>query len=339
MGNVSSSDSVTMPGLKRQNSWPATLMIGVVTILVSETLLFIDVSMRGWAVVPYTELPEPTGVLQTLGRWVAFNITPLCWVGFLFALDGLLTLLDTRTPAASTSIASPIRRRPYRFILCFLLSVPIWSFFDWVNFSFVNAWRYHGLPDNLVHRYLGYFFAFGAILPAMFLAAELYQKLALRRVLTRGLRIGLPAQILFVGTGVALIVFPFVVRDPVGSLTLWVGVILLLDPVNHWLGAPSIIGDWRSGRWGRTLALFAGGATCGLLWEFWNYWAAAKWTYHLPFLGTLEEYRYFEMPLAGLFGFLPFGIECWVMLQTVVLMLGRIGFRFLEPLPDDDSVL
>ncbi len=85
----------------------------------------------------------------------------------------------------------------------------------------------------------------------------------------------------------------------------------------------------------------AGGATCGFLWEFWNYWAAAKWTYDLPFLGPLEDYRYFEMPWVGFSGFLPFALECWVVYQTVLLIAGRLlpRRRLVEPLPDDDAIL
>jgi hypothetical protein len=93
--------------------------------------------------------------------------------------------------------------------------------------------------------------------------------------------------------------------------------------------------DWQAGWYGRTLAAFAGGLTCGLLWEFWNYWALAKWTYHLPFLGGWENVRYFEMPLIGLIGFIPFGIECWVMWQSMRMPLDGLA----EPLPDERSLL
>ena len=53
----------------------------------------------------------------------------------------------------------------------------------------------------------------------------------------------------------------------------------------------------------------AGGA-CGLLWEFWNYWAATKWTYTVPYLGGV---KLFEMPVLGFLGFPPFAVECWAM--------------------------
>jgi len=63
-----------------------------------------------------------------------------------------------------------------------------------------------------------------------------------------------------------------------GEGTLWLAWSFFLDPTNRRVGAPSLLADWAAGKWGRTLALMAAGATCGFLWEFWNCWAAAKWT-------------------------------------------------------------
>ena len=84
-----------------------------------------------------------------------------------------------------------------------------------------------------------------------------------------------------------------------------------------------------------TLAAFAGGLTCGFLWEFWNYWALAKWVYDLPFLGALQHVKYFEMPFPGLLGFIPFGVECWVMWQMIRMVLDGLA----EPLPDEKCLL
>ncbi len=153
------------------------------------------------------------------------------------------------------------------------------------------------------------------IVPAMLLTATIYQRLGLRRLRTQALPIGRPWQVVLFGLGVIMVAVPFVVQRPIGTLTLWLGVLFLLDPLNHWLAGRSrwapadgsnagaatnqtLIADWQAGRWGRTLALMAAGATCGFLWEFWNYWAAAKWTYDLPFLGPLEHVRY-NGPLGG----------------------------------------
>jgi len=325
--------------LSTNDTLPVTLKLGLTIIFLCEILLLIDVSSREWGIIPNAELTSPTGPLQTLARWFAVYTTPICWVAVLVLLDGLLVLQNKRRHDLRASHGSPVRDRPKRFVLCFLASIPLWLVFDWINFSFLAAWEYHGLPENLTARYSAYFFAFGAICPAMFLFADLYQGLGLHRVCGLKLCFGPLARGLFVVMGLLFIVFPIAVQAPIGSVTLWLGWLLLLDPINDRLGVPSLLGDWQSGRWGRTLALLGAGATCGLLWEFWNYWAVAKWTYDLAFLGPLEGYRYFEMPLLGFLGFPVFALECWTMFQTVSWLWEKLGIVSLEPLPDRTTVL
>ena len=105
----------------------------------------------------------------------------------------------------------------------------------------------------------------------MFLAAQLYQHQGLRRLRTAGVRTGPPIQMFVCLIGVICLIYALIVRSAIGSLTLWVRLVLLLDPIDLWLDAPSIIADWRAGQFRRTLSLMVGAATCGLLWEFWNY--------------------------------------------------------------------
>ena len=68
------------------------------------------------------------------------------------------------------------------------------------------------------------------------------------------------------------------------------------------------------------LTLMAAGMICGLLWEFWNYWAGAKWIYTVPFT---RHSKYFEMPLLGLLGFPPFALECFAMYHFTRSLLSR----------------
>ena len=107
--------------------------------------------------------------------------------------------------------------------------------------------------------------AFAAISPAMFLCAELYQQLGLARVGSRGVTVGRGIQVAMFTVGVGALAFPFIVRDPIGCLSLWVSLVLVLDPVNKWLGRgriPTLIDDAQAGRWGRMLSLMAAGLTC-----------------------------------------------------------------------------
>lgn len=330
----------TLRAVAGHHGRPVTLLLGLGLIIVCEVLLAIDVTRREVRVLKsradVSVLPAPDSALQRLARRVAIDMTPLSWVGYLLVADGLLAGLRRRGTGRP---GSPLDTRPRRFAFAFVTSVAVWLFFDWVNFSFIHAWTYHGLPTNRPHEYVAKFIAFGAISPAIFLTAEVYQRLGLRRVRLPPLRIGQAWQVGAFLAGFGLLLFPFVVQQPIGCLTLWVSLIFVLDPLNAWAGAPSLLRDWQAGRWGRTVALMAGGATCGILWEFWNYWAAAKWTYDLPFLGPLEQYRAFEMPFPGFLGFLPFALECWVAFQAFVVGTRALGLRFVEPLPDHDAVL
>lgn len=390
---MSDGDSAGTVRSKRGPTW--TLWAGLALIVVCAVLLYVDVTRRGGAIVPYDalpdELPEPAGALGHVARWVAVNMTALCWVGYLLVFDGLLTWLARRRGEATLS---SLRARPNRFVLIWLTSIPVWCVFDAINFYMLDAWRYHGLPPLFAQRVVGYFIAFAAILPGMFLAAQWFQALGMRRlrvasrelamrlawiallgptglivaatlvlaalhveaevgeplgllasaVLLAGpgtvvaVRVGCPRVTSF-AIGLSWTIWTLTAHDPVANMALWVGLWLLLDPINARFGRPSLIQDWLEGRFGRTLALFAGGLLCGLLWELWNYGAIAKWTYDLPFLGALEQVRYFEMPVAGLLGFLPFAAQCWVMMNTVVLLLERIGLRIAEPLPNEDAVM
>ena len=53
----------------------------------------------------------------------------------------------------------------------------------------------------------------------------------------------------------------------------------------------------------------------GLFWEFFNFWARAKWIYTVP---LFDELKLFEMPLAGFIGFPPFAVECAVIYRLLV---------------------
>jgi hypothetical protein len=313
---------------------PRTFWIGLLIVLACEALLFADVYFSGrGALHTHAEIAalkaehKPATRLQRLARRVAVNMTPLVWVGYLLLVEGVLTRQRGR---------SPVRSRPHHFAMLCLASVIIWCIFDWINFYSIQAWRYIGMPEAFADRALGYLIAFGTIVPGMLMSGQVMMNAGVFDW-ARGRPWRLPGWVPWasLAAGAGMLLWPLVHADPITNFTLWTSLVFLLDPINLWLGRPSMWRDWSSGWYGRTLAAFGGGLLCGLLWEFWNYWALTKWIYHLPFLGSLEQVRYFEMPVPGLLGFIPFGLECWVMWQTM-----RIVFDGLvEPLPDERSLL
>ncbi len=256
------------------------------------------------------------------GIMVGVHFTPFIWCGYLLVLLGVLGI--------ATHCVFLLRWR-FRLLALWIWSVIAWCYFDWLNFRFMrnaatglHAWEYQGLPHSAADRVIGYFIAFAAIAPALLLTAELLRCAGLRRLRSAGLRIAPGIQITAFVLGICFFAGPFILHDPVANLMIWCSLIFMLDPVNFWMGRPSLIGDWRAGRWGRTLALMLGGLTCGLLWEFWNYWAIARWTYHLPFLAGWNRFHYFAMPLPGLIGYLGFGPQVWVMWQFSLLAFGPL---------------
>jgi hypothetical protein len=113
--------------------------------------------------------------------------------------------------------------------------------------------------------------------------------------------------------GVAMLLCPFVVPSataPYLAAPVWLGFILLLDPINARIGGESLIGDLRAGRRDRLINLLLSGLLCGVLWEFWNYWCRAKWHYTVPIMANV---KIFEMPLPGYLGFPAFALECFTM--------------------------
>ncbi len=325
----------------RRRRWPATLWLGILLVAACEIFLFIDVHLANRGPVRTAAerlaIAPPGHPLAHAARWVAVNMTALVWIAYLILLEGLLTLKTG---------ASPIRRRPNHFLLLCLASVFIWGVFDMINFNLgMHAWIYigmpgtPGIPGDFSDRAFGYFLAFATIVPGMMLSGQVLLDLKLfdwaRSAGRDGFRMphwGLWISLL---TGAAMLAWVIFAATPVTNYVLWTSLVFLLDPINYWLGRPSMFRDWERGWFGRTLAAFAGGLICGFLWEFWNYWALTKWTYHLPFLGSAEQYRYFEMPLPGLLGFIPFGIECWIMWQMIRSPLDGLA----EPLPSDRTLI
>ena len=126
-------------------------------------------------------------------------------------------------------------------------------------------------------------------------------------------------------TGLLMLASPWLVsREAAQYLAapVWLGFIFLLDPINARLGAESLREDIRAGRYDRLRNLLIGGLLCGALWEFWNYWAGAKWHYTVP---MFEHTKIFEMPLPGYLGFPPFAVECFTMYVFVRALLERLA--------------
>lgn len=181
-----------------------------------------------------------------------------------------------------------------------LLIIVFVSIAGWWLFEFYNVprfwindrelwWHYHNLEPNPYLRRVGYDWAFATIFPAMFLSARFL--LATLFKSGRGFRpiqFSKPWLYVLVALGAVGSLVPLIVVSDWLAPVVWLSLLLLLDPINYFRGWPSIVGDLRVGNYQRLLALLAGGGLCGVLWEFWNYWAISKWTYTVPYFGNIK---------------------------------------------------
>ncbi|MDZ7265984.1 MAG: hypothetical protein ONB48_01450 [candidate division KSB1 bacterium] len=239
--------------------------------------------------------------------WVWF--TPVQWTGYLLLLDALL--LKQRGE-------SFLFAHTREFAAMAFFSVIYWFMFEGYNLHLRN-WVYVNLPENLTLRLLGFVWSFATIYPGVLLTHELLQAHGLfRGAKWHGANAPppiVPAGVLhlFVVFGFLCCTVPLLLPATVACylfVCVWIGFIFLLDPLNYRLGAPSLLRELQQRSLTTLLTLFTAGLICGFLWEFWNYWAGAKWVYTVPYL---NKPKIFEMPLYGYLGFLAFAVECFTM--------------------------
>jgi hypothetical protein len=207
-----------------------------------------------------------------------------------------------------------------------IVSIPLWLVFEFYNL-FIENWFYTGLPENFALRLFGYAWSFATIWPAIFLGAELVAVWRGRATgsVRRDADPPQPSSRAIAGlsmvSGALMLAWPLVWPSPYLAAPVWLGFIFLLDPINERLGGESLAADFRHANYDRLINLSSSGLLCGVLWEFWNYWAHAKWHYTVP---IMENVKIFEMPLPGYLGFPAFAIECFTMYVFVREMLKRL---------------
>lgn len=239
--------------------------------------------------------------------------TPIAWTGYILLVDGIV---------GARRGSSWLTRAPAEFAFLAVVSIPLWLVFEFYN-GFIENWHYINLPESPFWRNFGYAWAFATIWPAIFETAELVATWRGRpapageSVVPSGAALSRRAWASVLG-GAAMLLWPLVWPSPYLAAPVWLGFIALLDPLNARWGAASLSGDWASRGRDRLVNLCLSGLLCGVVWEFWNYWARTKWIYTVPILPSVKV---FEMPLAGYLGFPVFALECFVMYGTVRLFV------------------
>ena len=192
-----------------------------------------------------------------------------------------------------------------------LLSVPLWWWFEATN-SRVGSWEYIvDFEYTTIEYAVLSSLAFSTVVPALSAATSLIgrpQPSASRPVAPCPAALGL--QLILAGLAVQVVVLVF----PAQFFPLvWIAPLLVFDGLAARSGGGSLLRDVAAGRWGEAATIASAGLVCGLLWEYWNFWASPMWIYHVPGLGFG---KLFEMPIPGYAGYIPFAwsvarLVCW----------------------------
>ncbi len=256
-----------------------------------------------------------TGAAAWIVAWTRFSwcapfqahtFIPL-WLSYILVVNGLIY----RKTGRCTLVV-----RPRFFLLLFPLSAAFWWFFEYLN-RFVQNWYYVGVQFGPWEYFWYATLSFSTVLPAF----QTTRDWVLTLPWVDGFRDFLSFKFFHpkVASGLVLI------ASGVGLATigawpnylfplLWVSPLLIIVALNTLGGRSHVLSPMASGDWRGVIASAFSALFCGFFWEMWNFYSLAKWEYSVPFV---HRFEFFEMPVLGYAGYLPFGLECALIVALV----------------------
>lgn len=237
-------------------------------------------------------------VIQPFAIWYI----PIVWYGYILFIDSLVYKIHK---------SSLITKYPKEFILLCLISILFWSIFELYN-MYTLSWIYVNYTWYL------HLFDFTTIMPAILETFSLLNVLNIGKSIdikntvkpkSSKDRIFIIIYVLVILGGLASIL-P-IINIELGLPFIWLGLFLLMDPLNYIIGRPSLIQKISTGKKSIALRIWLSGIIMGFFWEFWNYQAYPKWYYTLPLI-YFPNLKLFEMPITGYLGYLPFAAEVFL---------------------------
>lgn len=262
------------------------------------------------------------GILLVAGSWIlawtqispfAVYYFPPLWVGFILSVNGLSELVHGD---------SLVRRMGWSFLLLFVLSIPLWWFFEYLN-VFVQNW-YYVFPSywSPMEQIILKTISFSTVIPAVCSVSYFFHRFWKNESESYTARVSALKLILILAVGVFSFFLLFAYPKIFFPL-LWIAPLLVLDPIGARFRFPSVVGEIAGGRWAVIVSFALGTLVTGLFWEMWNFYAFPKWFYTIPYF---DFWRIFEMPILGYGGYIPFGLFIFSFTFFVFGLLGKRNF-------------
>ncbi len=243
-------------------------------------------------------------------EWRRHVFTPL-WLGYILVMNGLVFRRQGR---------SLLTHRAAWFITLFPISAAFWWLFEYLN-QFVTNWYYVGIEARGDWDYfLQGTLPFSTVLPAVastWAWLSGFRRIGVKSFATIHGRASWGWGAIAAGT-LALMCIGIWPESLFPAL--WLAPLLLLGGLQPLLSGESFFAPLQKGDWQPLLQPAFAALICGVLWEMWNYGSLAKWHYSIPYV---QRFPLFEMPLLGYAGYLPFGVECALMMDLVARIVER----------------
>ncbi len=239
--------------------------------------------------------------------WQAYTFT-LLWLGYIVIVNACIK---------QRSGKCPLLDEPGPFLVLFPVSAVFWWIFEYFN-RLVRNWVYLGVVQFSTIEYIIHAtIAFSTVLPAVTSTKRLLETIpSFKRLSDTGpsLRIPHARFIAFIALASVIVTFSLIGIFPHFLFPLlWAGPVIVWLAINEITRTPVDLGGVSRGRGAYVVGWATAALCCGFFWEMWNVNSLAKWIYQVPYF---QGYRLFEMPLAGYVGYLPFGLECAIVVDA-----------------------
>jgi hypothetical protein len=265
----------------------------------------------GWLGVALIAFAWPIAWSRALAlAWRGQTFT-LLWLGYILAMNAL---------ALRRGGWCPLAHRTGWFLWLFPLSAGFWWLFEYLN-QFVHNWYYGGVEGESDWEYIvRATLPFSTVLPAVastwawLRANPRIDALALPPLRGHGALawVALAAGALGLAT-IGLrpdLLFPL----------LWIAPLMVLAGLQHLIAGDTLFSALARGDWRAVLQPALAALVCGFFWELWNWGSLPKWHYAIPYV---QRFHLFEMPILGYAGYLPFGLECALLLDIAARIIER----------------
>lgn len=239
-------------------------------------------------------------------QWAFFPM----WLGFALAIDALVYIRKGSSLFSRSKLA---------YIGLFVLSVPVWWFFELFN-SLTHNWIYIGREHFTDFEFFLYAsLNFSTVIPAVFGSAELASTFLRKRNKVFVIKDEPKTGYMFITIGIIMLIL-LIIYPKVFYVFIWMITFFIVEGINVLIRNESIISFVSKGDWKPIFSLWIGVLTCGVFWEMWNYYSYPKWIYDVPGFNFLHV---FEMPVLGYLGYIPFSLELYSVYKLITGTLSK----------------